>query len=96
MGMETKRGYWMNVELPRLGRDELRRLKRERGVPTFARDNAPRTEEPTRVSLRFDVATETEARRALVCALNNTARIVSPVALEWWPEDGAEGLTPIG
>jgi hypothetical protein len=83
-----------NVELRRLGHDELRRLKRERVVPTFAQDNAPRTEEPTRVSLRFDAATEAEARQRLVRALNDTALVVSPVTPMWLPA-GAEGYTAI-
>jgi hypothetical protein len=82
------------VELPRLGHDELRRLKSERVVPTFARDNVPSVEEPVRVSLRFDAATEAETRERLIRASNNAASVLSQVAPMWLPA-GVEGYTAI-
>jgi len=72
--------FFALARVPRWGRDQLERLSRVGVVPTFEKERIPLAEEPTEVPLRFDVATQVEARALLRRALGSKARIISPIA----------------
>jgi len=79
MGM-YKHYFFALARVPSWGRDQLERLNRVGVVPTFEKDRIPLAKEPAEVPLRFDVASQAEARALLRRALGSKARITSPIA----------------
>jgi len=92
MGMR-KHYYFALARLPRLGQEQLARLKRVGVVPTFEKDCTPVPDRPADLALRFDAATGAEARALLVRALGLTPRIISPMARGPLPQN-TDGFTP--